>query len=81
MLLNRKNRLVILTNDDESRHTQAMERPFLDVEDVAKRFGVNATTIYRLVKRGKLPGFKVGNQGRFSELRLKEWIENHERIG
>ena len=58
-----------------------MEQPYLTVETVAKRFGVNATTIYRLVKRGKLPGFKVGNQWRFSEVRLKEWIENHERLG
>ncbi|MBI4598504.1 MAG: helix-turn-helix domain-containing protein [Candidatus Omnitrophica bacterium] len=58
-----------------------MEKPYLNVEDVAKRFGVNTTTIYRLVKRGKLPGFKVGSQWRFSELRLKEWVENHEWLG
>ena len=57
------------------------EKTFLTVEDVAKRFGVNSTTVYRLVKRGRLPGFKVGKQWRFSEVRLREWIENHERIG
>ena len=58
-----------------------MEQYFLTIEEVAKRFGVNTTTVYRLVKHGKLPAFKIGKQWRFSESRLKEWVENHERVG
>ena len=58
-----------------------MEQPYLTVEDVAKRFAVNVTTVYRLVQRGKLPAFKVGNQWRFSKTRLEEWVEDHERVG
>ena len=54
---------------------------YLTVEEVAKQFGVNVTTVYRLVKRGKLPAFKVGNQWRFSEARLEEWVANRERVG
>ena len=54
---------------------------YLTVEDVAKRFEVNVTTVYRLVQRGKLPAFKVGHQWRFSESRLEEWVEDHERLG
>jgi len=42
---------------------------------------VNVTTVYRLAKQGKLPAFKVGNQWRFSEVRLEEWIANRERVG
>lgn len=57
------------------------EQPYLTIEEVAKRFGVNVTTVYRLVKRGKLPAFKIGNQWRFSQMRLQEWVEDHERIG
>lgn len=57
------------------------DRHYLTVEDVAKRFEVNVTTVYRLVQRGKLPAFKVGHQWRFSKARLEEWAENHERIG
>ena len=56
-------------------------KPFLTVEEVAERFGVNVTTVYRLVKRGKLPAFKVGNQWRFSETRLEEWVADRERVG
>jgi excisionase family DNA binding protein len=58
-----------------------VENPYLTVEDVAKRFAVNVTTVYRLVQRGKLPAFKVGNQWRFSKIRLEEWVEDHERLG
>ena len=54
---------------------------YLTVDDVARRFGVNVTTVYRLVQRGKLPAFKVGSQWRFRHSRLEEWIANHERLG
>ena len=57
------------------------EQSYLTIEDVAKRFGVNVTTVYRLVQRGKLPAFKIGNQWRFSETRLDEWVADRERVG
>lgn len=57
------------------------EKQYLTVDEVAKRFGVNATTVYRLVQHGKLPAFKVGNQWRFSEARLNEWVADRERVG
>lgn len=49
---------------------------YLTVPQVAQRFGVNPTTIYRLVQKGQLPAFKVGNQWRFSEETLDAWILN-----
>ncbi len=57
------------------------EKSYLRIQEVAKRFRVNTTTVYRLVKRGRLPAFKVGNQWRFSEERLQQWIADKERIG
>lgn len=57
------------------------ERSYLTVDEVAKRFGVNATTIYRLVKQGRIPAFKVGHQWRFREDRLNEWVADRERVG
>jgi excisionase family DNA binding protein len=59
----------------------AGQKTYLTVQEVAKRFGINATTVYRLAQRGKLPGFKVGNQWRFSERRLEEWVADRERVG
>ena len=51
-----------------------MEKTFLSVEDVAGRFGVNTSTVYRLTQRGFLPGFKVGGQWRFSKEMLDSWV-------
>lgn len=51
-----------------------VERTFLTVGEVAKRFGVNSTTVYRLVQRGEIPGFKVGGQWRFSPEMLEDWV-------
>jgi len=50
------------------------DKPFLTVDEVAKRFGVTSTTVYRLAQRGELPGFKVGNQWRFSVEMLEGWV-------
>lgn len=59
---------------------------FLSIEDVARRFDVNITTIYRLAQKGRLPGFKVGSQWRFSSQALDTWTfakgtkgEKHDR--
>ena len=56
-------------------------KSYLTVDEVARRFHVNATTVYRLVQRGRLPAFKIGNQWRFSETRLEEWVADRERLG
>ncbi len=50
------------------------EKSYLTVEEVADRFGVNPTTVYRMVQTGKLPGFKLGGQWRFSEEALEKWV-------
>lgn len=57
-----------------------MERTFLTVEEVAKRFGINSTTVYRLVQRGALPGFKIGGQWRFSPEMLEDWVTDRVTI-
>lgn len=57
-----------------------MDKSYLNVEEVAKRFGVNPTTVYRLVQRGLLPGFKVGVQWRFSRDMLESWVTHQVMI-
>ena len=50
------------------------EKPYLSIHDVATHFGVTPTTVYRLAQRGELPGFKIGNQWRFSHMMLESWV-------
>ena len=49
------------------------EKVYLSVEDVARHFGINPSTVYHLAQRGQLPGFKVGGQWRFNRAMLESW--------
>lgn len=51
-----------------------MEKPCLSIDEVAKYLGLTVSTVYRLVKRGAIPGFKVGGQWRFTQDNLEAWI-------
>lgn len=49
--------------------------PAMTVRDVAAFLNVDEKTIYRLVIKGELPGFKVLGSWRFQLHDLKRWIE------
>ena len=55
-------------------------KKYLTVEQVADRFGLNLTTVYRLAQQGALPGFKIGSQWRFSEEMLESWVADRVTI-
>jgi excisionase family DNA binding protein len=46
----------------------------MTVQDVADYLNVDPKTVYRLVNRGDLPGFKVGGSWRFHKEDLDAWI-------
>ena len=46
----------------------------MTVQEVAEYLNVDPKTVYRLVNRGELPGFKVGGSWRFQKNDLDEWI-------
>ena len=50
------------------------EKTYLSIEEVARCFGVTASTVYRLAQRGAVPGFKIGGQWRFSQEMLELWV-------
>ncbi len=45
------------------------------VHDVALYLNVDENTVYRLAKRGDLPGFKLGGSGRSKRQEIDAWIE------
>lgn len=47
----------------------------MTVRDVAGYLKVDEKTVYRLAKRGDLPGFKVAGAWRFKRSDLDSWIE------
>lgn len=51
---------------------------FLTVKELAKYLKVNPMTIYRLLKGGKIPAFKVSSEWRFKKTSINRWVENQE---
>lgn len=52
----------------------------LNVEGVAKVLQLHAMTVYRLVREGKLPGFKVGGRWRFHRSALEDWMVDRVQV-
>ena len=51
-----------------------MEKKFLTVEDVAKRYGFSISTVLRKAKSGEMPqGMKIGRSRRWSVDELEEF--------
>jgi len=46
----------------------------LTITEVAEVLRLHPTTIYRLVKRGDLPAFKIGGSWRVSSASLDQWL-------
>jgi len=50
------------------------ESQIMTVEDVAAYLKLSKITIYKLVKKGQLPGFRVGNSWRFRKDKIMEVV-------
>jgi excisionase family DNA binding protein len=49
------------------------KRPIMTVMELADYLRVHPTTIYRLLKLGQLPAFKVGSEWRFTVESIDRW--------
>jgi excisionase family DNA binding protein len=50
-----------------------MQIKYLTVDELSEYLQVHKTTIYRMLKQGKLPGFRIGSDWRFSLESIKQW--------
>ena len=53
----------------------------LTAQEVAQLLAVDHITVYRLARKGKLPGFKVGNLWRFDRRTLEGWMARQAQPG
>ena len=76
-----------LTRASPARVSEIFERtgmvmqpePAMTVRDVAGYLNVDEKTVYRLAKRGELPGFKVAGSWRFKRADLDAWIDQQKQ--
>ncbi len=52
----------------------------LTVAELAEYLKISRSMIYRLLKRGELPGFKIGSDWRFNAEEIDRWLEER-KIG
>jgi len=55
-------------------------KEILTPHDAAKYLSVHVRTIYRLAKKGEIPGRKIGGSWRFKKNTLDEWLSGRENI-
>jgi excisionase family DNA binding protein len=53
----------------------------LTLEEVAEYLRVHPTTIYRLLKKHKIPAFKIGSDWRFNLASIDRWRTALEKRG
>lgn len=52
-----------------------MIEPLFSVDDVAAILGVKRDTVYKLISRNDLPGFKVGRLWKFKQNEVDAWMD------
>jgi excisionase family DNA binding protein len=51
----------------------------LTLKDIAEYLKVHPSTIYRLLKKKRLPAFKIGRDWRFNRESIDHWLVDGER--
>lgn len=51
----------------------------MTVRQLSEYLQVHPTTIYKLMRLGRLPGFRVGSYWRFQSAAIRRWCELRER--
>jgi excisionase family DNA binding protein len=49
------------------------EDPIMTADEVAELLHIHPTTVYRLVKQGRIPAFRVGGDYRFNRETIDRW--------
>ena len=56
-----------------------MMAPVLTVNELSDYLKVHPSTIYRLLKTGQLPGFRIGSDWRFNVEAIERWLAECEK--
>jgi excisionase family DNA binding protein len=60
-------------------YLEIVMKEILDLKEVAEYLGLNKRTVYNLVRKGEIPGAKIGRQWRVKKESLDELFRNPRR--
>ena len=58
-----------------------MKNDIVTIKEVAEYLKIKEQTVYSLVAKGEIPGFKVGGSWRFRISELESWVKEQENKG
>ncbi|MGO9449585.1 MAG: helix-turn-helix domain-containing protein [Candidatus Binataceae bacterium] len=65
-------------NEAPPRH--APRNAIMTLKEVAEYLRVNPVTVYKLIRQGGIPVFKIGSDYRFERDEIEKWIAGKERL-
>jgi excisionase family DNA binding protein len=78
-------RLLPRTNGDrcqlQEQSPMALDHEIMTVKEVCGILRVNRSTLYKLVKQGKIPAFRIGTDWRFRKEGIERWMVEQTRGG
>lgn len=57
----------------------AKAKQVMTVKDIAEYLDMHPMTIYKFVREGRIPAFKVGTSWRIKRESIQRWIKEHEQ--
>jgi excisionase family DNA binding protein len=62
----------------ERKDTPSAAGQVMTVREVAEWLRIHPTTLYRLLREDKIPGFRIGADWRFNRETVEEWLKQRE---
>ncbi len=59
----------------------ATPSPMMTLAELAQYLQVNRNTLYKLIRRGQIPVFKMGSDSRFDGDAIEKWMTNRQVKG
>ena len=53
--------------------------PVMTPKEVAEYLHLHLATLYKLIKRGEIPSFKIGSDHRFMRDEIEKWLAEKQR--
>src|ERR1700724_596385 len=69
----RRNRSIRLLREGFSLRRSHLDDEIYTIKELSEHLRVHRATIYRLLRQGRLPGFRVGSDWRFSRAAIEQW--------
>jgi excisionase family DNA binding protein len=55
--------------------TMADDHNILTVKEICEILRIHPSTVYKLIRQGKIPGFRIGSEWRFRKDVIMRWMD------